>query len=122
MQNTLSARAVPERSTVRRVADDQVVPALDVLHAQLCDTQLEMFRLIARMDRLELWRGFGTRDMAAWLCIRFGIADWRARRWIGAAHALEDLPAIASALSSGRLGVDKVVELARFARPETRNG
>ena len=51
--------------------------------------------------------------------MRYGISGWMASRWIGAAHALEKLPRIAQALSSGVLGIDKVVELARFATPQT---
>ena len=51
--------------------------------------------------------------------MRYGISDWKARRWIDAAHALESMPLTAEAFSSGRLGVDKVVELTRFAVPET---
>src|SRR5690348_4958890 len=57
--------------------------------------------------------------MAHWLRMRYGISDWKARRWIDASHALESLPEISEAFSSGRLGVDKAVELTRFATPET---
>ncbi len=57
--------------------------------------------------------------MAQWLWMRNGLSDWKARRWIAAAHALESLPRIAQAFCSGQLGVDKVVELTRFATPET---
>jgi hypothetical protein len=35
------------------------------------------------------------------------------------AHALERLPRLSLAFSSGELGIDKVVELTRFATPET---
>src|SRR6266511_3256158 len=34
-------------------------------------------------------------------------------------HALEGLPRISEAFSSGELGIDKVVELTRFATPDT---
>jgi hypothetical protein len=53
--------------------------------------------------------------MAHWLAMRQGISQWKARRWIAAAHALEHLTDLARALSSGELGIDKVVELTRFA-------
>jgi hypothetical protein len=65
------------------------------------------------------WQDSGARDMAAWLSMRYGISGWKARRWIAAAHALEELPRIGEAFSRGELGVDKVVELTRFATPET---
>jgi hypothetical protein len=57
--------------------------------------------------------------MAHWISIRHGISDWKARRWIAAAHALERLPRLSEAFSCGELGIDKVVELARFATAET---
>jgi hypothetical protein len=60
--------------------------------------------------------------MASWLSYRYGMSEWKARRWVDAAHALEALPALSDAFESGRLGVDKVVELTRFASFETEDG
>jgi hypothetical protein len=60
--------------------------------------------------------------MAHWLGMRHGISQWKARRWIAAAHALETLPDLSHAFSSGELGIDKVVELARFATFESEAG
>jgi hypothetical protein len=57
--------------------------------------------------------------MAHWLWMRYGISDWKARRWIAAARALETLPETAAAFARGELGIDQVVELTRFATPET---
>ncbi len=57
--------------------------------------------------------------MAQWLSGRLGISYWAARRWVAAAHALEQLPVISAALESGTLCLDKVVELTRFATAET---
>ena len=91
------------------------------MHARACGAQRELFQLIAQIDRLELWRDRGARDMAHWLWMRYGISDWKARRWIGAAQALESLPRISEAFASGELGVDKVVELTRFATPESED-
>jgi hypothetical protein len=53
------------------------------------------------------------------LGIRYGISYWKANRWIRAAHALPDLPLVSEAFAQGTIGVDKVVELTRFASPET---
>jgi Domain of unknown function (DUF222)/HNH endonuclease len=80
---------------------------------------VQLFGLIAQADRSEMWEDWGARDTAHWLSMRYGISDWKARRWIAAAHALEALPLISQAFSSGELGIDKVVELTRFATPET---
>ncbi len=99
--------------------NEQLVERADALNAVVCTRQREFLGVIAELDRLELWRDSGARDMAHWLWMRYGISDWKARRWIGCAHALEDLPLISRAFSSGELGIDKVVELTRFATPET---
>jgi hypothetical protein len=57
--------------------------------------------------------------MAQWVAGRCGISNWAARRWMAAAFALEHLPGISEAFSTGALGLDKVVELTRFATPAT---
>jgi Domain of unknown function (DUF222) len=75
--------------------------------------------LIAEADAGEIWRSEGARDTAHWLGMRYGISYWKATRWIKAAHALPDLPRISKAFGVGEIGIDKVVELTRFARPET---
>lgn len=74
------------------------------------------------MELAEAWRGSGAHDMAHWLTMRHGISDWKARRWIAAGRALEALPRISEAFASGELGIDKVVELTRFATAETEAG
>jgi len=81
-----------------------------------------VLRLIAQVDRVESWRDSGARDAAHWLAMRYGISEWKARRWIGAAHALSDLPLLSQALADGELGIDKVAELTRCATPETEEG
>src|SRR5437773_1794546 len=87
----------------------------DAWHRAISHGQRELFRIIAEMDREELWAEWGARDMAHWLWMRYGLSDWKARRWIEAAHALEQLPWISQAFATGDLGVDKVVELIRLA-------
>jgi hypothetical protein len=90
--------------------------ALDDVNAQIGRMQRQLLHLITDADRRDIWRDSGARDTAHWLAIRYGISEWKARRWVAAAHALEHLPRIAGALESGELGIDKVVELARFAK------
>jgi hypothetical protein len=74
---------------------------------------------LVEADQQELWRDEGARDMAHWVQMHLGISWWKADRWVQAAHAVRSLPKTAEALSSGRLSIDKVVELARFATPES---
>jgi Domain of unknown function (DUF222)/HNH endonuclease len=100
------------------VATHPLSAALDDTNAQIGRAQRHMLRLIADADRREIWRGSGARDTAHWLSMRYGVSEWKARRWVAAAKALENLPRIAEALEAGQLGIDKVVELGRFAKPE----
>ena len=93
--------------------------AADAAHARVANAQRELLALIAEVDRLEAWRDQGARDTAHWLAMRYGVSCWKAHRWIAAAHALEELPRLAEALAGGELGIDKVVELARFATVRT---
>src|SRR5688500_19161466 len=94
---------------------------LDAAHASVGRAHVKLLRLIAAADRFETWRNAGARATAHWLGMRYGISQWKARRWIAASHVLEVLPRISDALQTGDLGIDKVVELARFATPETES-
>jgi hypothetical protein len=77
------------------------------------------FRFIVEADRRQLWEDSGAKDLAHWLSIRYGISYWKASRWIACAHALQDLPLTSEAFTNGELSTDKVIELTRFATPET---
>jgi hypothetical protein len=101
------------------LAHTELIRRIDAEHARIAHSQLGLLRLMAEGDRLAVWRGSGARDMAHWVAMRHGISEWKARRWIAAAHALEALPRIAESFASGALGIDKVVELTRFATRET---
>jgi hypothetical protein len=101
---------------------DGLIAAVDGLHAQTCRAQRQLLSLIVEVDRREAWRDSGARDTAHWLGIRYGISAWKAHRWIAAAHALESLPRLSDAFVGGELGIDKVVEMCRFATAETEAG
>jgi hypothetical protein len=112
--------AVSSPVTEREVAvhNEELCTGIRSLHAHICDSERELLRRVAECDRSGAWEGSGARDTAHWLAMKLGISEWKARRWVVAAHALEGLPRLSDALSTGELGIDKVVELARFARPE----
>ena len=82
----------------------------------------ERLRGIVMADRMGLWEGRGHGTYVEWLSARHGVSNWKARRWITTAYALEKLPSTAAALSSGALHLDKVMELARFATPADEEG
>jgi hypothetical protein len=99
----------------------ELIREIDAEHARLAASHRRLFRLLADVDRRTSWRDVGARDTAHWLSIRYGVSQWKARRWIAAAHALETLPRTSETLASGELHVDKAVELTRFATPETES-
>jgi Domain of unknown function (DUF222) len=99
--------------------DGAPIRAVDEAHALLGAAHRELLSSIGRLVRSEAWREQGARDPAHFLSIRYGLSDWKARRWIAAAFALEHLPGLAAALSRGTLGIDKLVELTRFATPDS---
>jgi hypothetical protein len=95
----------------------ELVAALDAVNAGVARAQRSFLRLVHEASSSEVWRGDGARDLAHWLSMRYGISHWKARRWIAAAAALEDLPQVDEAFESGELSLDKTVELTRFATP-----
>jgi Domain of unknown function (DUF222) len=115
----VSPRTDVEVRVTKRDHHSSPIEAMDALHGLISGHLRELFAAIAVADRNQSWRDSGARDMAAWLSMRYGMSQWKARRWIAAAHALEGLPRLGEALAQGELGVDKVVEVARFATPGT---
>lgn len=99
----------------------QLVATIDAVHARISSGQRELLSLVAEVDRGEAWRDSGARDTAHWLAMRYGISSWKAYRWIAAAYALEELPRLSEAFARDELGIDKVVELTRFATPQTES-
>jgi hypothetical protein len=75
--------------------------------------------LVYEYDRRKLWRRDGCRHMGQWLAAHLGVTASEGLRWTAAARALEDLPLIAEAFERGVLSLDKVLQLARFATPES---
>ena len=98
--------------------DAGLIAVADALNSHIAAAQTALLDVIAEVDRRGAWRESGARDLAHWVSIRYGMSWWKADRWVKAAAALLDLPAVVGALESGLLGIDKVVELCRFATPD----
>lgn len=83
---------------------------------------------IARMktyvacDRRRVYRRDDCVDAAQWLSLEVGMSPWKARRWLRAGYALEELSVLRVAYERGELSTDKFVELARFAKPANEAG
>lgn len=88
-------------------------------HASATRHQRSLFRLILEAEGSAIWADDGHRSLAQWLSAELGISNWEANRWVNAAHALPHLPHVDLAFEEARLSLDKVVELCRFAVPDT---
>ncbi len=97
---------------------EHLIDAADSAHERIGHAHRDLLRLIVEIDRREAWRDSGARDTAHWLSMRYGLSSWKAYRWIAASRKLEELPLISEALATGEIGIDKVVELTRFATPD----
>ncbi|MGZ5293242.1 MAG: DUF222 domain-containing protein [Actinomycetota bacterium] len=101
------------------VDETDLIARADALHVAAGQTQRALLAVLAEIDRDGAWEGDGARDVAHWVSMRYGVSTWKAARWVAAGQALGRLPRIEEALATGRLCLDKVVELVRFATPET---
>jgi len=99
--------------------ETELLEGLDVLHFEISGRQKNLLTIVSELDERKIWYENGCRDMAQWLSGRFGISQWTAARWVVASHAISKLPLTSQALQSGRLCLDKVVELCRFATPDS---
>ncbi|MGH2736845.1 MAG: DUF222 domain-containing protein [Actinomycetota bacterium] len=109
----------PVPAPLEVVPTSDLVASLDRLHAGISARQREQLRIAAELDRRKRWERDGCKDMAQWVAGRYDTSWWRASRMVHAGHALETLPLTSQAFASGTLGLDKVVELTRFATPES---
>jgi hypothetical protein len=85
------------------------------LHRHISRLQRELLDTLTELEDTEAWIEQGARDMAHWTTMQLGISRWKAERWQTSGRALRTLPATADAFERGELGIDKVVELTRFA-------
>ena len=102
-------------------ADEDLVAEMEATHARIGREERRLLCQIAEMERRATWEDWGARDYPHFLSMRLGVSPWKARRMIAAAVALDDLPATAEALETGRTSLDKVVELTRFAGSGTEH-
>jgi Domain of unknown function (DUF222)/HNH endonuclease len=109
-----------EHVAVENVESDPVARA-DALHATAGRAHRRFLAALAEIDLRGTWEGDGARDAVHWVSMRYGISAWKAARWVAAGHALVLLPRISEALATGQLCLDKVVELTRFATPESES-
>jgi hypothetical protein len=77
--------------------------------------------LIAEFDRRHGWSDGATRSCAHWLSWKCGLDLGAAREKVRVARAIESLPKISAAMSTGQLSYSKARALTRVATPATED-
>jgi Domain of unknown function (DUF222)/HNH endonuclease len=103
------------------INSSEATARLKAAQAALGESQHQLLEAIAVCSRYETWRADGCRDFIQWVAAQIQTSSWNARRWANAAIVLPALPGVADALIEGSLSIDKVLELSRFATPETED-
>jgi hypothetical protein len=99
-----------------------LVDRVDRLHRRIASLQRDLLETLTRLEDAGGWAEDGAHDMAHWTVMRLGVSRWKADRWLASGRALRTLPATAEAFERGELGIDKVVELTRFASFDDEDG
>jgi len=82
--------------------------------------EAKRLRWLADQDRRASYRADGYLSAAAWLADRFGVAAGTAKREVGVAQALEEMPDVREAFLAGELasGAVRILAEARDEHPE----
>jgi hypothetical protein len=111
---------LPDQRGVRAlIGTYELIQEADRPNARICAEQRVMLEAIRKASLEGIWEDFGARDTAHLVSMRYDVSCWKADRWVKASHALEHLPELSDAFSAGEIGIDKVVELTRFATADT---
>jgi hypothetical protein len=85
------------------------------LAGHLAAAQCRFLVLLAEFDRRGGWGGPGLRSCAHWLSWRIGMSLRTAVEHVRVAHAMTELPRIATAFAGGRISYSKVRAITRIA-------
>jgi hypothetical protein len=94
---------------------DEVGVALEQVVGLQSACTLQYLRLVADLDRREVWKADGQATMANWLALRFKLARSTARTHTRIAAVIDDLPAIAEAYGVGQISFDQLDALSQLA-------
>jgi hypothetical protein len=106
---------VHESPPVNEIPTDELTARVHRLDRLIAKLQRRLLDTICQLEARAAWLEDGAHDMTHWTAMQLGVSYWKADRWVAAGRALPALPATAEAFERGEIGIDKVVELTRFA-------
>jgi hypothetical protein len=108
VQLTIRAHKEVSMRSIHSLADE-----LRTLAGRINAANHRFLTLIAEFDRRNGWSAEGAQSCAHWLNWQCGVALGAAREKVRVARALESLPKVAAAMSSGQLSYSKAREITR---------
>jgi hypothetical protein len=106
---------------VSTVSTPDLIDQITELAGHLNAANARWLSLIAEFDRREAWAEWGVKSCAHWLNWKCGLDLGAAREKLRVAHALEQLPRIAEAMTNGSLSYSKVRAMTRVADTATED-
>jgi hypothetical protein len=107
--------------TFSRNRNEQLADEITQLAGQINAASHQWLKLLAEFDNRNGWSDWATQSCAHWLNWKCGIDLGAAREKVRVAHALEALPKISAAMSTGELSYSKVRALTRIATTATED-
>lgn len=101
------------------VSTPDLIDQITELAGHLNAAHARWLALIAEFDRREAWAEWAVKSCAHWLNWKCGLDLGAAREKLRVAHALEQLPRIAAAMTAGSLSYSKVRAMTRVADEAT---
>ncbi len=103
------------------VSTPDLMNQITELAGHLNAAQARWLSLIAEFDRRKAWAEWGVKSCAQWLNWKCGLDLGAAREKLRVAHALEQLPRVAAAMTCGQLSYSKVRAMTRVADGATED-
>lgn len=100
------------------LTDDELADQIVTWSGRVAAGEARLLDLVREFDRREAWAGPGLLSCAHWLAWRVGLGPGAAREKVRVARALEHLPAVRAALSTGRLSYSQARAITRAATSE----
>jgi len=112
-RNNLGLNEVTDREHIARRLEDEIAQVCGLLNA----TTARLVDLITRVLATGSWMGAGIHSAEHWVAWQCGVSPNRARTLVAMAERLVELPATATAFSSGELSEDQVRVVCRYTEP-----
>jgi len=106
---------MPMETDFSSVSTPEIADRLTTMAGHLNAFNAEFLRTLAEFDRRRGWAEWGVKSCAHWLNWKCGLDFGAAREKVRVARALENLPAMAGAMSEGRISYAKVRAMTRVA-------